>query len=453
MLTVVSLRSRRLETLLGSLIADVSHDQVAALVNGAVPEDYDLDFKKPLYGNKDQDKRDLAGDVAAMANTAGGLIILGMDEDDQARATATPGVALSDAEHNRMCLIVAAQVAPLPVFHILPKEDPARPGTGFYLIAVPRSPSAPHAVRINDGFRFPRRNGRTTTYLSEPQLADAYRQRFAGFQSRLDAAETHEKYLLSHLDVEHRTFVVLTLVPDLDGYVEINSRSFAEFRTSMTGTTPLIVVRDSRWQRTLLRAGRLIADSSLENDEPTAKFGGFRRLSCVLHQSGAGSFAVPVARTAADDPAVAVDSSGMVDAVLSGLVFLAGHARDRAAAGGGASLRATVWPVDNRVPTVLTRLDGRGFRDSLGSTHVMSSPVATAVADLDDLAASGPPMVAVAHTLATGLMQEFGHPEAQEIAEDGTLRLEWWPRECQSILRSWAERVGVSLSSSTTTSD
>jgi hypothetical protein len=66
-----------------------------------------------------------------MANTAGGLIIIGMDEDDQARATDMPGVALSDAEHNRMSLIVAAQVAPVPVFDILPKEDPARPGTGL----------------------------------------------------------------------------------------------------------------------------------------------------------------------------------------------------------------------------------------------------------------------------------------------------------------------------------
>jgi hypothetical protein len=322
------------------------------------------------------------------------LIILGMDEDDQACATDTPGVALSDTEHNRMSLIVAAQVAPVPVFDILPKEDPARPGIGFYLIAAPRSPSAPHAVRINEGFRFPRRNGRTTTYLSEPQVAAAYRQRFTGFQSRLDAAETHEKYLLSHLNVERRAFVVLTLVPDLHGYSKINSRSFAEFRTSMTGTTPLIVVRDSRWQRTLLRAGRLITDGSLESDEPNTKPGGFRGLSCVLHQSGAGSLAVPVARTAANDSTVAVDSSYLVDALLGGLVFLAGHARDRAAAGDGASLRATVWPVDSRVPAVLTRLNTRGFRDSLGSTRVISPPVAMAVADLDDLAASGLPMVA-----------------------------------------------------------
>ena len=40
-------------------------------------ESYDLDFKAALYGPTDSDKRDLGGDVPAMANTAGGVILLG----------------------------------------------------------------------------------------------------------------------------------------------------------------------------------------------------------------------------------------------------------------------------------------------------------------------------------------------------------------------------------------
>lgn len=35
-------------------------------------EAYDLDFKATLYGKSDKERRDLAGDVAALANTAGG---------------------------------------------------------------------------------------------------------------------------------------------------------------------------------------------------------------------------------------------------------------------------------------------------------------------------------------------------------------------------------------------
>lgn len=189
---MVALRSRRLETLLGSRIDDVTHAQVSGLVTNQVVEAFDLDYKSRLYGRADADKRDLAGDVAALANTAGGLIVLGIEEDDQARATAAPGVALSDGEVTRMLQVVASLTAPLPVFDIVPVEDPARPGTGFYLIAVPRSPRQPHAVLVNDALGFPRRNGSTMRYLSEGEVEAAYRDRFrtAGAQAiRSDEVE------------------------------------------------------------------------------------------------------------------------------------------------------------------------------------------------------------------------------------------------------------------------
>jgi hypothetical protein len=161
MLLVTSLLSRRLEAVFGTPISKVSYADVAALAaSKSVPEDYDLDFKRDLYGHGDSERRKLAGDVAAMANTAGGVILLGVDEDDQARGINTPGVALSDDGHNRMHKIVASEVAPLPSIDIIPLEDAAAgPGTGVYLIVVPRSPGGPHGVRINEGYRYPRRHG------------------------------------------------------------------------------------------------------------------------------------------------------------------------------------------------------------------------------------------------------------------------------------------------------
>lgn len=86
---------------------------------------------------------------------------------------------MTERETQRIRQIVASLVCPLPVFDVLPIEDPGMPGQGFLLIAVARSPSAPHAVLVNDGFRYPRRNGATTRYLSEPEVATAYRDRFA----------------------------------------------------------------------------------------------------------------------------------------------------------------------------------------------------------------------------------------------------------------------------------
>jgi Putative DNA-binding domain len=148
---MVALRSARLEALLGSRLEDVQYSAVTTLISSQVAETFDLDFKSEMYGVLDKDKRDAATDVAALANTADGLIIGGIAEDDQARAAAAPGVALSDAEERRIRQIVASHVVPLPVFDVVRVEDPGRPGHGLVLIAVPRNPLAPHAWRPSLG--------------------------------------------------------------------------------------------------------------------------------------------------------------------------------------------------------------------------------------------------------------------------------------------------------------
>ena len=46
-----------------------------------------------------------AGDVAALANTAGGVIVLGVAEDDQARTVDAPGVQVTDGHLQPMGFI------------------------------------------------------------------------------------------------------------------------------------------------------------------------------------------------------------------------------------------------------------------------------------------------------------------------------------------------------------
>ncbi|MER7666779.1 ATP-binding protein [Streptomyces sp. NPDC096193] len=201
---MVALRSRRLEGIFGARLDAVSHTQVAALVTNAVTESYDLDFKEEVYGRSDKSKRDLAGDVAALANTSGGVLVLGVAEDNQARAMAAPEVVLDNAEQDRIRQIVSELVHPTPVIDVIQVESPKRPGHGFLLIAVPRSPMAPHAVKVDIGLRYPRRYGTTTTYLSEAQVASAYRDRFAGFQDRFADLARLEAQLIDRLDVSDR---------------------------------------------------------------------------------------------------------------------------------------------------------------------------------------------------------------------------------------------------------
>jgi len=108
-------RSRRLEALLGADLDAARYAHFRSLVQAQVSESFDLDFKREHYGSADRDKLALAGDVAAIASSAGGIIVLGIEEDAHARAVAAPGVTISDGEIRRIHQIIADRVAPVPV--------------------------------------------------------------------------------------------------------------------------------------------------------------------------------------------------------------------------------------------------------------------------------------------------------------------------------------------------
>jgi hypothetical protein len=70
----VIMNEGRLERTFGTTLDNVTHAHVVELVTNAVTEQYDLEFKSAMYGRSDSEKRDLCGDVAAMAKTAGGSL-------------------------------------------------------------------------------------------------------------------------------------------------------------------------------------------------------------------------------------------------------------------------------------------------------------------------------------------------------------------------------------------
>ena len=57
--------------------------ELQGLITSGQEENIQLDFKKTI-DTTDKAKKDLSKDVSSFANTIGGHIIIGMDEDDQA---------------------------------------------------------------------------------------------------------------------------------------------------------------------------------------------------------------------------------------------------------------------------------------------------------------------------------------------------------------------------------
>jgi hypothetical protein len=462
------LRSRRLDGLFGSPLELLTAAAIQSLVSNRVTEEFDLDFKAELYGRGDSAKRDLAGDVAALANTAGGIIIIGVAEDEQARATAADGVELSDGEKARMFQVLASGISPMPLVDILQvplqttgaeqaeakKDETASASLGYYVVAVPRSPAAPHAVLVNDGFRYPKRNGATTRYLSEPEVASAYRDRITRAESQNRRIEAIEHEAIERLELESQPWVMVSLVPDLPGDFQVTHQAEQAFQRQVTGKPALDIL--GRFYGISTRRGtvgrrRFVGVGNV--DGPSARY-----VCAEYHWDGAGTYSVQLwdllehARTqpGRSDLAAAnqiVSDEALALAVLTGLRRLADHAVNRAAAGGNALVRALLLPTrDAEFGIEIGSTRGFGSSESRSSIAQTDVHSAETVVSLDDIASGGPELVAAAARLIDELGQIFGIAELGQFTQDGQIRIRYWDRRSHDQLRSWAETRGVTVS-------
>ena len=212
--------SLRIAELLGVRPDEAEEEHLNRLVEGGVREDADLDFKQERYGNKDSERRELAGDIAAMANDRGGLIVIGLRDENDVAVDLT-SVAL-DGEEGRIRLIAATNLAPPVAFKVRPVSSRADPARGYYLIIVPPSTLRPHAVRADRNLRYPRRDGSTTRWLSESEVADMYRDRFRVAATQADRVTRILEDGLGAMDLSEDAFVASALVPTGSGSMSID---------------------------------------------------------------------------------------------------------------------------------------------------------------------------------------------------------------------------------------
>lgn len=62
-------------------LESIEFEDIDRFVQERWPEGKTLDYKRDNYGGKDEDKKELLKDVSSFANTQGGDILIGIDED------------------------------------------------------------------------------------------------------------------------------------------------------------------------------------------------------------------------------------------------------------------------------------------------------------------------------------------------------------------------------------
>ncbi len=152
----------------------VSEADLQRLIDNRVPENITLEFKRDPYGANDQAKKEWLKDISALANTAGGDLIIGIaEEDGVASKLVGIGSTTADEEIRRLEAILQDGLEPRLI------GTQMRPvvlsAGGFVLVVrVLRSWNAPHRVVYQRSNRFYGRNAGSAFELGVEQLRNAF---------------------------------------------------------------------------------------------------------------------------------------------------------------------------------------------------------------------------------------------------------------------------------------
>lgn len=181
----------RLIATLGRHPDDLTEDDLQRAVDSQIPEGVDLDWKKDFYQGTDAGKKELAKDMCAMANTAGGMVVIGVDDGKQDHAHAlAPSEPAPGRGEEWIRSVLANWIQPVvPHVNVRSVKSSTEAGKVYWLLTVPPSTQTPHAVAApgNDyNFRVHVRHGSTTRTLAESEIAQRYRDRFQAASDDVD---------------------------------------------------------------------------------------------------------------------------------------------------------------------------------------------------------------------------------------------------------------------------
>lgn len=417
-----------------------SWPELESFVKSGATESQIVEFKSEDHPTGDKGNAEFAKDVAALANSEGGVILFGIAEGEKDGFAVIDPILIDQRLDARLRQLIFSRVSPPISFSswwLVLESDAAK---GVFVLHIPRSPYAPHAVANSNTLMFPVRRGTITTFLAEPDLARAY-------ESRIMSGESRERKIL-HLEKtvklalpEGNCWLILTLVPDNPGPTRMDEKKFNRIRMKHLQKDVGLGWWRCSWSHVFAGLSKARLYSGYEQNEgwPSYAF-------AELYADGSGSFAgfVPEVATATDVSAnsdvIALNDEQFAEWILGGLQTLTSHARDMGA-GFSFLLRTNV-----RTMPGFSRFSLGQWRANRRST--IGNPVrwiehSERVFELIPSENNWSHLIKQAHFVIQDLSQSLGYIGPSQFTGSGEIDLKRWSSDSQAEIRSWAQMNSV----------
>lgn len=423
---------RRIEALLGASLDDATYADVLRLVGAQEREHFDLDFKQDYYpqrGPPGESGLSVAVDFASMANSVGGVIVIGIQEENSAAVVATP-VLLAEAEGRLQWMqqMVLNRVFPTLAWRHRVVSNPEDPTVGFFLCILPRSRVAPHAIADGERFRYVVRDQQRNRSLHEHEIATQYRERFVRgevSQRRLgDLVKEGE----STWRPEGRLRLQFALSPHGPTHSPLTRRLVDDWRLHINDLPAkhFLVEGRAAFPRASRRRVRFSADANYET--------GFADLHCDGSGFASATFEVQ------DEKYVWFNHFAVLEQLRQQLELLTRNAQ-RCGCLGDADIYVRVVTPEGGDPRNLAF--GRGNAFALPRITLSQGPL---LSDFTvPLVRSDRESLLIVRSILSDFGQAFGFPETSLINEDGMIVGERWtevrldPRTCARYSGAFTE--------------
>jgi hypothetical protein len=164
----------------GRPLRNIRENDVRNIVGSGLEEHLQLEYKSALYADGERGRRELLQDICMFANTAGGILLIGVPElrDEQGQPTGVPdpaGVLGLDVPNPESVLAAYDARVMESIEERLSLESASiEVGDGRYVLAlrVPNSANKPHSVRHEGHIYFPARRERQRYAMNVREIKD-----------------------------------------------------------------------------------------------------------------------------------------------------------------------------------------------------------------------------------------------------------------------------------------